>query len=129
MSNLADVMDAIAAALVAVTPRTYGWPVGSVTPPCAVVGYPTNIDFDMTYQRGADKANFPIYFLAGVGTEKSARDALSSIITGAIDIKDVLDGDLDGKIQSGRVTDCKIEQIEVGSILYVSATFTYEAYI
>lgn len=124
--NIATIMDAIAAAGEALTSNTYAWPVESASVPCMVVGYPTDLEFDLTFQGGADEANFPVYFLVGKSTDKNARNALSEVIAGATNIKNTLDGNLGGAIQSGRVTDCKIEEVSVAGIPYLSATFTYE---
>lgn len=127
---LADVMDAISAEIVSagVVTKAHAYPVGSVTPPCAVVGYPETIDFDAVFGRGSDKAEFPLWVIVGKVHDKSARDAISKLITGATGIKDALDGDLGGAVQTCHVTDCKIEEIQVGDITYLSAKFMLEIY-
>lgn len=121
-------MDAIAAAIetAAVTDRAYAWPSEEINPPCAVVGYPSDIDFDLTFGRGADTATIPVYFVVGRIVERSARDKLSTIIAGATGIKDVLDGNLGGTVDTARVTDCKPMPITVGGIDYLSAKFEVE---
>lgn len=126
MFNLAAIMDAIAVQLLTVTDRAYAWPVPDANVPCAVVGYPTNIDFDMTMGRGADEATFPVFFLVGATVDLAARDALSVIINGASGIKEALDGTLGGVVDSARVTDCKVEIVNVGAIPFLSAVFTLE---
>lgn len=128
--EISTVMDAIATAITEaeLAPRAYGWPVESASVPCAVVGYPTDLDFDMTFQDGSDRAVFPIYFLVGKGTDASARDALSAVIAGATNIKNTLDGDVGGTVQTARVTDCRVEEVSVASVPYLSATFMIEVY-
>lgn len=128
--DLSATMDAIADVIRTsnVTPRSYAWPIGNITVPCAVVAYPTNLDFDMTFKRGGDRATFPIYFMVGKAGDKSSRDALSAIITGATSVKNNLDGDLDGAVQSSRVTNCHVEEVSVAGVDYLAAVFTLEVF-
>jgi hypothetical protein len=132
---LATVMDAIAstidAANLTVQPgtipmRSYAWPAGSVNPPCIVVGYPKKIIFDLTFNRGSDEATFPVWFVVGKPDDKSARDTLSALLTGAGKIKDTLDGNLGGAVQSARCVDCDVESVKIGDIEYLAALFTLE---
>lgn len=128
--DLATVMDAIAAKLIAdgVTTNAYGYPTAQMTVPCAVVGWPTNINFDMTFKRGADTIEFPIFFLVGGMLEKNARNGLSKVITGAIGIKKSLDSNLSGAISSGHVKDCVVETFTMADgTEYLAAKFTFEA--
>ncbi len=94
--QLGPLMDAIAAKVPAgATERVYAWPVESVSPPCAVVGYPDQpIEFDATFGRGSDRVRIPLFLLVGKATERTARDALSAVLTGATGIKDAIDGPL-----------------------------------
>ena len=128
LSDLGAVMDAIAAAIEAqgVTSRTYAYPAESVSVPCAVVGYPDEIEFDIVYQRGADLANIPVYFLTGRVVDRAARDRMAAIISGATGIKEALDGDLGGAVQSLRVTDMKVLNVQVAGVDYLAAKFNAE---
>lgn len=131
--DLAATMDAIAARLTAagVVTRAYGWPAGSVQPPCAIVGYPEdgNIEYDVTFQRGSDKALIPVWIVAGAVHDRSSRDVLSAYIgAGARSVKAALDGDLGGAAQTARVTDCQIEKLPIGAVEYVTARFDVEVY-
>lgn len=94
--QLAALMDAIKAKVPdAATKRVYAWPVEDAAPPCAIVSYPDSaIDFDLTMGRGADRLTIPVFFLVGKAVERTARDALSAILTGASGIKTAIDGDL-----------------------------------
>ena len=129
--NLSNVMDAIANTALSgsVMERVYAWPADSVSAPCLVVGYPTeDIEFDVTFQRGSDRAVFPLYALVGKASERTARDRLSDVITGARGVKDKLDGTLGGVVSTARVTTCKAEEITVAGVSYLSATFEIEVY-
>jgi len=120
-------MDAIAAAIPdAATERKYAWPQDTVSPPCAVVGYPEDIDFDLTYGRGADTATFPVWFIVGKVVERAARNKLSEVIAGANGIKDALDGNLGGVVQTLRVTRCRPVTLTIGGISLLAAEFSAE---
>lgn len=127
---LSTVMDAIATEIsdAGIMDRVYAWPSDGVTVPCAVVGYPTAIDFDTTFGRGSDRAVFPVYVLVGRVADQNTRDVLSGIVTGATGIKDALDGTLGGAVQSARVTDMKVEAVTVQGVEFLSATFELEVF-
>jgi hypothetical protein len=127
--DLGAVMDAIAETLTEnVTVRVYPWPTDSPQIPCVVIGYPEEIDFDATFNRGSDKATFPLYYMAGKVSDRTARDQLSDIITGATGFKDALDGDLDGAVNSAYVVNCKIQELSVNGVNYLTARFDLEIY-
>lgn len=123
-------MDAIAntARSADIMADVHAYPAESVTVPCLVVGYPEDIEFDVTFKRGSDKAVFPLYALVGKVTELDARNRLSDVITGAAGVKDALDGNLGGAVATARVTDCKPEAVTVGGVEYLSATFSIEVF-
>lgn len=126
--NLVATMDGIHDTLISggVTKRAYAYPVDAAVVPCAIVGYPTSLTFDMTFQRGSDTAVFPIWFLVGKVAQLASRKALSAILTGATGIKDKLDGTLGGVVQAARVTDCTVETVQLGAISYLAARFDLE---
>jgi hypothetical protein len=129
LDNLGAIMDAIAARIDAIpglTVRTYPWPAAEVNPPAAVVGYPESVTFDMVYGRGADRADIPVYFVTGRVQEKSARDRLSAVIAGAQGVKEALDGDLNGTVDSCRVRDADVVPVQIGGVDYVAVKFTAE---
>lgn len=126
--DLAAVMDAIAVNLSAVTGlRCYGWPTDNVAPPAGIVGYPADIEFDLTFQRGSDRATFPVWVLVGKAYDRASRDLVAAYIAGVDDVKEALDGDLPvdmtPTVQSCRVTDCRIEVVPVGGVDYLAARF------
>lgn len=104
--------------------NVYAWPAENVTVPCAVVSYPTDITFDLTFGRGADQATFPCYFMVGNSSDKSSRGALSAILAGVNSVKSALDGA--HAFGSVRVTDCKVQEVVVGAVTYLSAVFDVE---
>ena len=119
-------MDGLAtlATTAALAPNVYAWPVNAVTTPCVVIGYPTNIDFDLTFGRGGDTMTLPVWFVVGPTNTKDARDRLSAILADATSIKSTFDGaQTFGDV---RVTDAKITQITIGAVEQLAAEFTVE---
>jgi hypothetical protein len=125
--DLAAVMDAIAAQLTGagVTGRAYAWPVAEVSPPCAIVGYPAAIPFDLTFGGGAE-FEIPVYLLVGPSADRDTRAALSGAITGASAVKAALDGSLSGTVSDARVASAKVESVRVGLIDFLSVVFALE---
>lgn len=129
---LSTVMDAIASAILSggAAPRAVAWPEESIDVPCAVVGYPEDIDFDVTFQtdltHGADEATFPVWFVVGEVTGKASRDALSANIAGATSVKALLDGTLSGAVQICNVARCRPDQVTIGGITYLAARYDLE---
>lgn len=124
--ELAGVMDAIADAAIAaeVVDRVYEWPTSTPAPPCLVVGYPTAVTFDVTMQRGHDRATFPVWVICGRADERTARDVLSSYVSdGGNRVKTALDGDLGGAVSSARVQSVGFELMTMGGVEYISAAF------
>lgn len=126
IANLTAVMDGLAA--LAVTPlgatNAYAWPVEDFTVPCVVVGYPTAITFDMTFNRGGDEMTLPLWYVVGLSNTKDARDRLSTILGDTSSVKSAMDGAQ--SFGDVRVTDAKVTQITVASGTYLAAEFTVE---
>lgn len=93
----------------------------------AVCGYPDTLEFDLTMGRGADQATFNVYIVAGRTTERSAWQVISAAIDGANGVKQTLDGNLGGLIDSQRVVDMRVVGIEIGGVTYAAAMFSVEA--
>lgn len=129
---LSTVMDAIAAELIAdgVTARAHAYPIPNPIPPCAIVGYPTKLDYDFTFHAlgtaGKIEALFPIWFVVGRVLDKDARDKLSAVITGATGIKESLDGNLGLTVDTADVIDCQVETISIAGEDYLTARFELE---
>ena len=123
--DLDATMDAIAATAVSggATTRAYAIPEDNVEVPCMVVGYPDEINYDMTFRDGSDEATFPVWFLVGLVVDRAARKSLSDIIGSAPSIKAALDGNLGGVVQTARVERVRIETATVGSVQYLAARF------
>ena len=130
---MAATMDAIAARLKALgIRRVYGWPILSVTPPAALVGYPEEITYDNTKGRGSDRLTFPVFVVVGQVADKAARDTLSGYIDpeSSLSVKTALeavdegdDGSLDGTVSKARVSAARPQYVVIGEVQYLAASF------
>lgn len=87
--DIADTMDALAAAMLTVTgiSRAYAYPTEGILPICAVVGYPEgDIDLSVTAGRGADRAAFPVWVVCGLQYDKTTRQKVTDFVNGASNV-------------------------------------------
>lgn len=87
LEDLSAVMDAVAARMgvfgdtypAALFERSYGWPNPSVSPPAFVVGFPPQVDFDGSYQRGMDRIpDLPAWAIFGGPDTRPGRDHVTA---------------------------------------------------
>jgi hypothetical protein len=124
--NLASVMDAIATQLGTISGlRVFGWPPGSLTPPAAVVGYPSTYTFDETYGRGMDRFTVPVVVVVGKATDRTARDALGAFVngSGSSSVKAVLEAGTYSAFHELRVVSVEFDTYEIGATPYLAAIF------
>ena len=135
MFDLSATMDAIAARCVSqgVCANAIGYPIPTLQPPMIVVGYPTKLDYDLTFHSGATtgkvKLAIPLWYVVGKVIDKAARDALSTVISTAVSIKAKLDGDsvaYGGILDYVNVDSCSVETLMVGDVDYLAAKFELE---
>ncbi len=115
-----------------VVPVAYGWPNAIVQKGQAAVGYPTSVDFDMTFGRGLESVVIPVWVVCGYPGDKATRDEISRLIASATDVKDALEAaDLGSAVDSLRVTDCAVEMYQPNPVAqpdtwYLSVRFDCE---
>lgn len=108
--------------------RVHANPGEAVTAPAIVVGYPTEITFDVTFGRGADQFTFPIFAIAGTAKGTATRKQLSAYVRGAVDLKDALDGPMtvSGTVVTCRVTEAKVQPVTIDAVEYLALVFDTE---
>lgn len=128
--KLSDVMDEIAERLrqaPSLANRTHAFPPGAVTPPAAIVAYPTNGTFDATYGRGKDTMTGVVVVVVGNPTKQQTREAITKYIDGSgpESVKALLDADGYTSCDSDgvRVTDWDMDVYTIGSTDYLAAVF------
>ena len=126
MWSLAATMDAIAAPLAPLTPTVYAWPVREAEPPCAVIGYPADFAFDLTYRDAHQETTFPIWFLVGPASDKATRDAVDAVLEGTAKVKAALDGNLGGTVSDARVARARITQLPMNLAEWLTVEYELE---
>jgi hypothetical protein len=101
--------------------NVYPMPMESVTPTCAVIGFPTKIDYDLTFNCAIVGIDLPIWFVVGQSGARKTRDDLSVLIDS---IKTVLDGDNGFGIVS--VTKATIDHVNIGQLSFMSVRFNVD---
>jgi hypothetical protein len=83
---LTTVMNAIGSAVAGASgvDQSYTRPTEGIRPPCVVVGYPDELDFDQTFRNGVARAVFPVWVVLGLQQDESTHTALSSLATFAV---------------------------------------------
>lgn len=124
--NVADVMDEVAAALATITGlKVHPGPVGSVTPPAAIIGYPGPWTYDETYGRGMDSMALPLVVLVGRPLDVSTRDRLAAYIdgAGAQSVKAAVEGGTYTACDTVRVAGGDTDTYEHAGVPYLAAVF------
>jgi len=126
---LEAVMDELATRLRTVPGlRVHEWPLGSATPPAAIVAYPEAYDYDETYANGMEGMTIPVVVLVGKPTDRSTRTALSDYLraTGAASVKAALESGRTTVFDSIRVTGVVPDVYELAATQYLAAIFSCE---
>lgn len=133
--QLKATMAAIALALEEAKVVDKAWPhptSGSASPGEAVVWYPPDIAFDMTFGRGADTVTFPVYILVGIAGEDETLDALDRLLgDGSQSVKTALEdgtlGGLSDVISDLHVSTGGVDVLEFdGGVKYAALRFDAE---
>lgn len=122
--DIAATMDDLAEACVTagIVKNGYGWPVGSVTVPCVLVGFPTDPEYDVTFGNALMRTTFPVFLLAGPKDAKSSRDFLSAAI---LPMKAALDGSAG---DTARAQIASFAPVSISDVEYAAARFDVEVY-
>lgn len=132
--DLNTVMDAIGTRLVGVTGlRVSDYAADSVSPPAAIVALPSEVEYDVTMGRGADRVVIPVTILVGKVSDRASRDQLAQYVAGAgaLSVKAAIEGTdptLGGVAQTVRVTSARIDVVTIAAIDYLGASFDVEVY-
>lgn len=121
--DLAATMDALATAASTgtTTGRSYAYPVDDAQPPCVIVGYPTEWDFDVTMTVKNAKATYPVWYVVGKVTEKATRDKVSAAVL-------VLKTALEAASLVIRVVRSAFEPVVLGGVTYMSVRLDCEVW-
>ena len=118
-----DVMDSLATASATATGLVaYAYPPDAVTAPCIVVGYPSSIDWAVTFE--AQSGVFPVWVLVGrTGDGLAVRDTISDYVCGLSGLVKAL-----GAVDGAAVQDSDIGTTEIAGVAYQSIRLNVEVF-
>ena len=128
---LSDVMDQLGTALETIDGlRVFPYTADRVTPPAAVVQWPSVIDYSATMRRGMDRMTFPVMVVVGRADARATRDSLAAYLDGSGASSVV------AALESGTYTACDavkvagvpkgVEAVSIAGIDYLAAEFVVE---
>jgi hypothetical protein len=123
-NTLATVMDQLGTRLATITGlRVLDFTAAQAVPPFALVDVPESVEYDLTYQRGSDRATFRVIVGVGAQVDRAARDAIALYVagSGAQSIKAAIEGGTVG--QSARVVSAEIRPVTLGGTTYTGCVF------
>jgi hypothetical protein len=124
--NIERVMDEVGAALAGIDGlRVHAWPVATVVPPAAVVLFPRQYAYDLTYGRGSDRLTLPVAVMVGRITERTAKTSMAGFLDGSGDssVKRAVEHGLYQSLDSVRVTGVDVDVMTMGGVDYWGAVF------
>lgn len=124
MANIGTVMDDLGTALDTIDGlRVFDFPPKSAQPPFAFVDMPESVDFDLTLNRGSDRATFSVVVAVADVVDRAARDAIATYAagSGASSVKAVLEAATIGL--SVRVESVTFRPVTLAQGTYAGAIF------
>lgn len=124
--NVAEVMDQLGDALDTIDGlRVFPYWADKLTPPAAVVSFPSPLTYDAVYQRASDRAEFPVTIVVGKVDARSARDDLARYLDGAgpASVKTVVEAHATDAWSTVRVTTAEVAVIRIAGVEYLGAEF------
>lgn len=108
--------------------RCHAHPVGSVTPPAAVVAFPLDLNYDQTYGRGMDRMTVPLFLVVGKASDRAAAAALGKYADGSgpRSVKAVLESGTYTAFDMVRVVDAEFDVVSIAAVDYLAATFSLD---
>lgn len=133
--NVPAVMRGLATRLELVegVPRAYPFPRDKIVVPAGIVAFPEgDVEYDTTFARGADRARFEVFVLAGRVAEQAGYERIAGWLAGEgpASVKAALEADpeLAGAAPGGtiRVETGRLDAVMIGEVAYLAAGFTVD---
>ena len=130
--NIANIRAGLKTRLATITGlRCYETIPDQFSPPAAIVGMPTSINFDFTYQRATDRVTYPVRLLVAKATDRSAQERLEQYLdgSGSLSVKAAIEADpsLGGAANVTRVLSAQgLGVYDMGGVSYLGCDFTVE---
>ncbi len=133
--NLQSVRSGIAERLATIDGlRVFDFMPQTATPPCAVVGFPERLSFDLAFARGLDEVPvIPVYVFVGGAHERSSQAQLSEFCaaSGSTSIKEAIEADL---TLGGTADTCRVVQARgfanypIGAVEHLGCIFDVQVF-
>ena len=129
--NVFDVAEELAALLDDITGlRVYPFPPDALVTPCAIIGYPDTIDFDLTLKRGGDSMVLPVYLVVDRNWDRATAEQFAGFTdsAGTSSIKQKIESATPTDYGAARVRSVTFSVISVAGLEYWVATFLVDIY-
>lgn len=129
--NVFDVAEELAAVIDDITGlRVYPFPPDALATPCAIIGYPDTIDFDLTMRRGGDFMVLPVYLVVDRNWDRASAEQFGDYTdsAGTKSIKAKIESATPTDYGAARVRSCSFSVISVSGLEYWVATFLVDIY-
>lgn len=124
--NITSVMNDLANAIKGISQmRGVAYPVSQVSPPCGIVMWPEDYNFDSTYNRGIDQLSIPIVVVAGGVNDRTSAIRMAAYVsgTGSQSVKQAVEDFEATYWDSCRVTRVEFGTITIAGTEHLGATF------
>lgn len=125
--NLNEAVDQIAARLDAMPGyKIFPYPPESITPPCLIVSYPDQVEYDLTNGRGTDQVKgLVISAVVGKVTSLAARRKVMALASGGTNgIKSLIESQPFPAFDDVQVTTAQFDEVTIADVDYITVTFT-----
>lgn len=126
---VSDVMDELAARLSSIPDlRVHDMPMGTVSPPAVLIGYPEEIVYGMTGGRGMDQMMVPVIVVVGRPFERSSKELFSSLTSGddSAIVRALRTGATTSVLHVARVVRASADVYTIGAVDYLAVVFDVE---
>lgn len=99
--------------------NAYGYPVETGTVPCAIVGYPRDLEFHQTFGASNAQGTYPVWIVFGAVMQKSTRDAI-------LPIMNTVRAALDALSMTITVREAEFESVHLNAVLHLACRLDCE---
>lgn len=105
--------------------QVFAYEPGSISPPTAVIGWPEQIEYDATFNRGRDRAQWEIFLFVRKANVQAASENLAPYISGAgnSSVKERIEAHTPVSFDSARVQSVEVDGYTYAGTVYLGARF------
>ncbi len=103
--------------------KAHYWPVESVAPGEAIVGYPSELNLTTTFGRGSDSAVIPVWFICGLPGDEATLTLVSNLVIASTNVVNTLEAAVTGSVH---VAFGAFEPVTIGQLDRLALRFDVE---